>query len=94
MTEEEIRREDVRREDRASDRRRWVYPLVIIFVSMFLAVGANIVYTTIAVHRDEQTWCDLATHLDEQYKKTPPANADGKVFAQDIHGIRSKFKCK
>lgn len=73
---------------------RFVYPLVAVFVSMFVAVATSIAYTTQAVHENEQTWCELVANLDDQNQKTPPPSENGKVFARQMHAIRIKFKCK
>lgn len=73
---------------------RFAYPLAAVFISMFVAVGASIWYTTNAVNRSNQTWCELVGGLDKQYQKTPPPTANGKVFAVQIHHISIKFHCK
>ena len=73
---------------------RFVYPLVAVFVSMFVAVGVNIAYTTSTVHRSEQSWCKLVTGLDDQNQRTPPPTENGKVFARSLHELRVAYRCK
>jgi hypothetical protein len=98
MTQEEEQHKEERKVERANDRthdrRLWIYPLVAVFISMFVAVGTNMIYTTIAVHRSEQSWCQLVTGLDNQNQRTPPPTVNGKVFARDLHNVRVKYHCK
>lgn len=97
MTQEERKAE--RKEERATDRelerRRWIYPLIAVFISMFTAVGVNIVYTNMAIRTNEQTWCEMVGDLDKQNLTSPPPadNARAVTFARQIHDIAVKFKC-
>jgi hypothetical protein len=93
MTEEEVRRENVRRVDRASDRHRWVLPLAAVFASIFLTVGMNIVYTTMAVHQDEQNWCEIVVGLDTRYQQLHSTDPAVIQFANQMHRLRAKLHC-
>lgn len=77
-----------------SARKRVIYPLAAVFVSMFVVGGLNMIYTNSAVRNNEQTWCELVSNLDNQNQKTPPPSENGKVFARQMHSIRVKFECK
>lgn len=72
---------------------RFAYPLMAVFISMFVAVGISITYTGQAINNNEQTWCELVGSLDKQYQRTPPPNTSGQVFAATIHHIAIKFHC-
>jgi len=93
---ENVRRENVRRADRAHDRQRWVRPLVAVFVTMFLSVAVNIVYTTLTVNESNQNWCEIVTSLDDTYQLHPPpaTNVAAITFAAQMHRLRNKLKCK
>jgi hypothetical protein len=96
VTEEAIRREGVRREDRAHDRQRWVRPLATVFACMFLSVAVNIIYTTLSVNQSNQNWCEIVTSLDDAYQLHPPpaTNVAAVTFAGQMHRLRFKLKCK
>jgi hypothetical protein len=61
---------------------------------MFVAVGTNLVYTTIAIHKEEQNWCELITGIDDRYVQAPPTDAANIAFAANIHQLRKKLNCK
>ena len=88
MTEEQFK------DERTHERWRWVYPLVAVFVSMFVAVGLNIAYTSYKVHQDEQNWCEVVVSVDDGYQKTPPVTDAGRAFASSMHRLRERLNCK
>lgn len=91
MTQEQRKEERV--QDRQRDRMRWIYPLILVFVSLFAVTGINIAYTTMAVQQNAQIWCEMVSGLDDQYQKAPPPTENGKVFAAQMHRIRVKLQC-
>jgi len=70
------------------------YSIAIVFLTMFLLTGLNIVYTTTAVNKNAHVWCDLVAPLDDQYKATPPPTTNGKAFAKGMHKVRQQYNCK
>lgn len=89
MTEEQLK------EERVKQRWRLIYPLVIVFVCMFAAVGVSITYTHNAVRNDEQNWCEVVVSLDNEYQVHPPPadNAAAVTFAANMHRLRQKLHC-
>jgi cell division protein FtsL len=74
--------------------RRLLYPLIMVFVSMFLAVGLSVVYTHGAVAKVQQDWCELMTGINTRYEKTPPTDEGGIEFAADVKRLLVKLNCK
>lgn len=70
--------------------RRLIYPAIIVFVSMFAAVGISIAYT----YYSNQNWCDIVVGLDDRYQNLTTADPDAIKFAGQIHTIRHKFHCQ
>jgi hypothetical protein len=97
MTQEEHEEERKieRANDRTHDRRRWIYPLAAVFVSMFVAVGVSMAYTYNAVRQSDQNWCEIVVSLDNEYTThpPPPSNLAGVTFAAQMHRLRAKLHC-
>lgn len=69
--------------------RRLVYPVVIVFISMFAAVGVSVLYT----YKSNQVWCDLVVGLDIRYQNLHTTDPDAIKFARQIHTVVQKYHC-
>lgn len=71
-------------------RKRDIRLLAIVFVTMFLLTGVNILYT----NQQAQKFCALMITLDESYSQFKPRTEAGKKVAQNVHDLRKSLDCK
>jgi hypothetical protein len=69
------------------------YVLVVIYLSMFAAVAATMIYSKHVADSDTRKFCAVVITLDNTYKRTPPQTAAGKQVAVDMANLRQSLGC-
>lgn len=70
------------------------YVLVVIYMSMFAAVGVTMVYANRTAEVNNRRWCTLLVTLDDGYRAHPPVTDTGRQTAAAIASLRRDFRCR
>lgn len=76
----------------ATDRRRWIYNVAVMFCSM-LIMGMVTFYL---IRRSEQKWCATLQTITDGYTapdSTPPPSPRGRRLAQNLIELRKQYGC-
>lgn len=70
------------------------YVLVVIYVSMFAAVAATMIYTNHVAQVNAQKWCGVLRVYHDAYQHNPPPPTQlGKDIQAQLEGLYADFHC-
>jgi len=91
MPEEEATKNEMAwRSEVITWKRRFVYAILINFISIALLVVSGVWY----IHKQEQKICGLIVTFDDTYQKTPPTTEVGRQIAAQMHSYRESIGCQ
>ena len=70
------------------------YLLVVIYVSMFAAVGANVAYTNRVAQDTDRQWCGVLRIYHDAYANNPePPTQLGRDIKVQLEQLYAQFHC-
>jgi len=72
---------------------RYLYPLVLVFVSVLALSVSGVIYTNRVAEAEGRKLCSVFTLLDGAYRQAPPTTPTGQRFAAAIHRVVTDLGC-
>lgn len=98
MTEQEKKHmedTDARLKAYESKRNTRITQALMALVGLGILIGGLFLYVGYQQRVSDQRWCALLGSIDRRYQKLPPnADAEARDFADNLHTLVLKYRCK